>query len=99
MKKSLLVLLLLIFVSSSVVFAQDNNEQSEKEYSHAQVAATGYVPYFGTMLMSLSELFVPQDLMMHYISTESILLNIPAAIVNPSYTLTGTAISTTSWST
>ena len=91
--------MLLIFVSSSVVFAQDNNEQSEKEYSHVQVATMAYVPYFGSMLMSFSELFVPQDLMMHYISTESILLNIPSAIVNPSYTLTGTAISTTSWAT
>ena len=97
MKKSLLILLFFIFVSSSVIFAQDNNEQSEKEYSHAQVATVAYVPYFGTMLMSLSELFVPQDLMMHYISAGSMLLNIPAAIVNPSYTLTGTAISTASW--
>ena len=99
MKKSLLVLLLLIFVSSSVVFAQDNNEQSENEYSHAQVATTAYVPYFGSMLLSASQLFLPADLMMHYISLESMLLNIPAAIVNPSYTLTGTAISTASWAT
>ena len=99
MKKSLLILLFFVFVSSSVVFAQGNNEQSEKEYSHAQVATVGYVPYFGSMVLSSSQLFLPQDLMMHYISVESLLLNIPAAIVNPTYTLAGSAISTASWAT
>ena len=44
MKKSLLILFVLIFVSSNVVFAQDNSEQSEKEYTHAQVSTVAYVP-------------------------------------------------------
>ena len=91
MKKRLSILVFLIFISSMPVFSQ------EKEYSHAQVAATAYVPYFGTMLLSSSQLLWPEELIMHCISAESLLLNIPAAIVNPSYTLAGSAISTTSW--
>ena len=100
MKKVLLVLFVLF--SLNPVFAQETEAESAapaKEYSHAQVAATAYVPYFGSMLLSASQLFLPKDLMMHYVSVESMLLNIPAAIVNPSYTLTGTAISTASWAT
>ena len=97
MKKSLLILLVLIFVSSSFVFAQDNNEQSEKEYSHAQVATVGFTPYVGNLLMSSTLLFLPQNLAVHFLSTESLLLNIPAAIVNPTYTLAGSAITTGSW--
>ena len=100
MKKSLSILFFLFIVSSMPVFSQEVSEevsQSKKEYSHAQVAATAYVPYFGTMLLSSSQLLWPQELIMHCISAESLLLNIPAAIVNPSYTLAGSAISTTSW--
>ena len=98
MKKVLLVLFVLF--SLNPVFAQETEAESAapaKEYSHAQVAATAYVPYFGTMLLSSSQLLWPQELIMHCISAESLLLNIPAAIVNPSYTLAGSAISTTSW--
>ena len=103
MKKRLLCLLLITVITMSSIFAQEKQEDLtnkvliEKEYTHAQVAAVGFVPYFGSMLLSSSQLFLPQDLMMHYISLESILLNIPAAIVNPSYTLKGSAISTASW--
>ena len=82
------------------VFSQEVSEeasQPKKEYSHAQVAATAYVPYFGDALLSSSLIFLPGDLIGHYLSVESLLLNIPAAIVNPSYTLTGSAISTASW--
>ncbi len=93
MKKNLSILFFLIFISSMPVFSQ------EKEYSHAQVAATAYVPYFGTMLLSSSQLLWPEKLMLHGISAESLLLNIPAAIVNPSYTLAGSAISTASYAT
>ena len=100
MKKSLSILFFLFIVSSMPVFSQEVSEevsQSKKEYSHAQVAATAYVPYFGDLLLSSSLIFLPGDLIGHYLSVESLLLNIPAAIVNPSYTLTGTAISTASW--
>jgi len=101
MKKSLFVLFFFLIVFSIPIFSQDASDdflQTEKEYSHAQVAATAYVPYFGTMLMSSSQLFWPEKLIQHCVSAESLLLNIPAAIINPSYTLTGSAISTASWS-
>ena len=91
MKK--IVLIALVLLSFGKVFAQE----TEKEYSHAQVATVAYVPYVGTMILNASQLFLPQDLIMHYISAESMLLNIPAAIVNPSYTLAGSAITTGSW--
>ena len=100
MKKSLSILLFLLFVSSTPIFSQEVSEevsQSKKEYSHAQVAATAYVPYFGDLLLSSSLIFLPGDLVGHYLSVEGLLLNIPAAIVNPSYTLVGSAISTASW--
>ena len=100
MKKSLSILFFLFIVSSTPVFSQEVSEeasQPKKEYSHAQVAATAYVPYFGDVLLSSSLTFLPGDLIGHYLSVESLLLNIPAAIVNPSYTLTGSAISTASW--
>lgn len=102
MKKSLSILLFLFIVSCMPVFSQEVSEESsqpKKEYSHAQVAATAYVPYFGTILMSSSQLLWSEELMLHGMSAESLLLNIPAAIVNPSYTLAGSAISTASYAT
>ena len=98
MKKNVVVLLLLAVIFTTV-FPQENTIKEEPEYTHAQVAAEGFIPYFGSMLISSSMLFLPQDLMMHYMSLESTLLNIPAAIVNPTYTLTGTALTTGSWAT
>ena len=99
MKKSVFVLLLLAVISTTTVFPLENAINEDSEYTHAQVAAEGFIPYFGSMLISSSMLFLPQDLMMHFMSLESTLLNIPAAIVNPTYTLTGTAITTSSWAT
>ena len=72
--------------ASGIHFDNENAINEEPEYTHAQVAAEGFIPYFGSMLISSSMLFLPQDLMMHYMSLESPLLNIPAAIVNPTYT-------------
>ncbi len=100
MKKNLSILFFLFIVTFMPIFSQevlDRALQPKKEYSHAQVAAMAYVPYFGTMLLSASQLFWPEELIMHCLSAESLLLNIPAAIVNPSYTLAGSAISTASW--
>ena len=102
MKKSLPILFFLFIVACMPIFSQEVSEESsqpKKEYSHAQVAATAYVPYFGTMLLSSSQLLFPEELMLHCLSAESLLLNIPAVIVNPSYTLAGSAISTASWAT
>ena len=58
-------MLFLLFVSSTPIFSQEVSEESsqpKKEYSHAQVAATAYVPYFGTMLLSSSQLLWPQEI-------------------------------------
>lgn len=99
--KKVLSLLLCCFICVNI-FAQENvtsenqiiEVQKKSELSHAQVATMGYVPYFGTYVMSASQFLWPSQLIAHGLSLESTLLNIPAAIVNPSYTLTGTAIDT-----
>lgn len=84
---------------SSSVYVENERQiiSTEKEYSHTQVALTGYIPYFGTYLLSASQLLLPQNFVQQSICLESLLLNIPASIVNPVYTLTGSAITTGSW--
>jgi len=84
--------------SDESVNIEENTEAINTKYSHSRVALTGYVPYFGTYLLSASQFLVPQDLRQHTTCLESLLLNIPAAIVNPAYTLTGSAITTGVWS-
>ncbi len=80
-----------VLLSVTFVYAE------EKEYSHTQVALTGYVPYFGEYAVSATQLFLPPELTSHVISSGSLLLNIPATIVNPSYTVTGSALTSALW--
>lgn len=97
--KKLIIILCLLF-STTFFFAEEveeNTVSTEKEYSHAQVALTCYIPYFGDYLVSAAQLFTPPELTSHVISLGSLLCNIPAAIVNPSYVLPGSALTTASW--
>lgn len=96
MKKFSFVIAVVLCLTTGL-FAQENETEQNKGLSHTQVAATAYVPYFGTMLLSQTQLFVPPETLSPVLCAGSALLNIPAAIVNPKYTLIGTAITETSW--
>jgi len=80
--------------SDESVNVEESTEAINTKYTHTQVALTGYIPYFGTSLLCASNFLVPKDLRIHTTCLESLLLNIPAVIVNPAYTLTGSAITT-----
>jgi len=110
MKKVFSLFLLLLF--AAYIFAQEtpspetkiqtNVEQSqtnENTYNRLQVGLTGYIPYFGTTLISSTTLLLPQDIMNQFFCVESALLNIPALITNLDYTIAGTGINSAIWAT
>lgn len=86
MKKSILILMLLL--AAGFVSAQE----TEKTYTHGQVAAIGFVPYAATGIAIGTNPFLPQKARTFYLAGISLLGNIPACITNSPRALSETAI-------
>jgi len=86
MKKSFCVLLLLL--AGTFCFAQE----TEKQYSHGEVAAIGFVPYSNLAITLGTYTFIPQKAGSLFISGMSLLGNIPACITNFPTSLSETAM-------
>lgn len=90
-----LVTVILVMMCTDL-YAQE--VESEKKYTRTQVELTGWIPYAGCLLTSaMIGIFPQNDYTNLTFALTDTLFTIPAAIVNPEYTLKGVAFTGASY--